>query len=35
MPEVPPYPEQLTRSWEPEETPYDEEEEDDDHEPDE
>ena len=29
MPEVPTYPENLTRPWEPEEPPYDEEEEDD------
>ena len=29
MPEVPTYPENLTRPWEPEETPYEEEEEDD------
>ena len=35
MPEVPPYPDQLTRPWELEEPPYEEEEEDDDEEVDE
>ena len=35
MPEVPPYPNQLTRPWEPEEPPYEEKKEDDDEEADE
>ena len=35
MPEVPTYPENLTRPWEPEEPPYEEEEEEDEEEDDE
>ena len=35
VPQTPPYPEQLTRPWEPEEPPYDEEKEEDERETDE
>ena len=35
VPQMPPYPEQLTRPWEPEKPPYDEDEEEDDTEDDE
>ena len=32
IPQVPPYPDQLSKPWEPEESPYDEEDDDDDEE---